>query len=445
MATLQANHARISQDLDTPRQAPNRIAEKHTKERVCSFAAHSALGAQLLENLQAQITNQERTNELSMQDALLDSLRTIRAQHARASQALRDESTINKCLTADLQAERVARKSAEDMLADLLPKNFALVEHNKLLTTRDTTLQNDISSFLSQSSNNSRMQLVLEDKSHLTPAPRMFGKDLGNSVSHSNPLSPIISLSPYTQDLLADALLHIQGATGPPSSITLSVESRQTALRAQLVTVQDELHITKRQLSITEQRCDTLSTKVACLQEHVSTCVDECGAALEVERELRYEVEARVQELLCETTALKDGKTDCRKTPMAWKETGDQVYRMSDIAVAAFERCDILEEENRKQRDLIRELSEKVTSQEGITEIRRLRDEVACYAKLVTGLQMREREHIVDMRFKTIAGQVLDVFIFLTFFTYNPLTTCRDSRKGSGREAVGKSKYTTNG
>jgi chromosome segregation ATPase len=204
------------------------------------------------------------------------------------------------------------------------------------------------------------------------------------------------------------------------------------------VVVQDELHIAKRQLSATEERCDALSAKVSLLQNHISTCVDECGAALEVERELRYEVEERVRELLCETTALKgqakviECKAECKRTSMgAWKETDGQVDPMSGIVVAVFERCDTLEEENLK---LIRELSENVVTHEGLqTEVNKLKEDVVRYEKIVTGLQMKEKERTVDMRLKTQAGRVHDLFTLCALLAADGIC-CSASPKGRGRE-----------
>lgn len=391
-------------ELDGIPNAFRPVEDEPAKARICSFAAHSALGRQLLETLQAQLTLQRHGKaEHSMKSGILNSLRTIRAQYAETSRALRNETTTNASLTTQLQAERTARKLAEVSLADLLLQNFVLVEHNKLLVGRDTALQDDISSLVSQSTADNWMRLVLEDKLRSVSSACKFGNDEANPILRSSRSS--ISETPHRQEGMLACI---------SESFSPTTEYRSTALRAQLVAVQDELHVTKRQLSVAEQRCDALSAKATSLQEHIFTCVDECGAALEVERELRYEVEARVHALLCETMALKsqakligDG-TDCQRMSMdVWKETSGHAHQMSGIAAAALERCDTLEKENLKQKDLIHELSERLATHEGLqTESKKLNSDIKRYHKKLIALQMKEKERAVDRQLQIKAVQV---------------------------------------
>ncbi|KIM87061.1 hypothetical protein PILCRDRAFT_815518 [Piloderma croceum F 1598] len=405
-ATLANSSPRISLDLDITRDSFHPAEEEHTQEHACSLAAHSALGVQLLEALQSQLSTQRiMKSDNSARDALSNSLRTIRAQYAQVSRALREELKTNSSLSADLQTEHAARKLAEDALADILLQNFTLFEHNKLLISRDTALRND-TSFISKFTADHRTRFASKDKLRSAFLVRSFGEDVANPDCHSRHSS--ISAAPRTQDILIDSLPRTQSMIDLPGSISPKAESRHTTLEIQLVAVQDELHITKRQLSATEQRCDTLSAKVASLQKYMSSCVDTCSTALEVERGLRYEVEMRVHELLCETTALKgqakivEGEFDGEKT-----EKDGYVHQMSSITATILERCESLEKENLKQKDLIRDMSEKLATRGDLqTEAKQLRDDITCYEKLTNDLQMKEKERSVDMRLGAKAGKV---------------------------------------
>ena len=106
------------------------------KSAFLPLSAHSALGAQLLETLQAQFMIQnDSTKQNTMEDRYLNSMKALRAQHACVSRMLREESTTNALLIMVLQTERAARKIAEGWPSpDLLSKNFTLVQNtNDLL------------------------------------------------------------------------------------------------------------------------------------------------------------------------------------------------------------------------------------------------------------------------------------------------------------------------
>ena len=431
-ATLADSSPRTSLDLDIAHDSFHPAEEEHTKEHACSLAAHSALGVQLLEALQSQLSAQRiMKSDSSARDGLSNSLRTIRAQYAQVSRALREELKTNGSLSADLQTERAARKLAEDALADILLQNFTLVEHNKLLVSRDTALRNDIS-FISKFTADHRTRFASEDKLRSALSVRSFDENAAYLDCHSRHSS--ISAAPHTQDILIDSLLRTQSMIDLPGSMLPRAESRHTTLKIQLA-VQDELHITKRQLSVTEQRCDTLSAKVASLQKHISSCVDKCSTALEVERGLRYEVEMKVHELLCETTALKgqakivEGEFDGGKT-----EKDGHVHRMSSITAAILERCDSLEKENLKQRDLIRDMSEKLATHGDLqTEAKQLRDDITCYEKLTNDLQIKKKERSVDMQLGAKAGKVCD--LFLQTLLVDDGICCRDLPRGRGERS----------
>jgi hypothetical protein len=429
-ATLADSSPRTSLDLDIAHDSFHPAEEEHTKEHACSLAAHSALGVQLLEALQSQLSAQRiMKSDSSARDGLSNSLRTIRAQYAQVSRALREELKTNGSLSADLQTERAARKLAEDALADILLQNFTLVEHNKLLVSRDAALRNDIS-FISKFTAD---RFASEDKLRSALSVHSFSKDVANPDCHSRHSS--ISAAPHTQDILIDSLLRTQSMIDLSGSMPPKAESHHTTLKIQLVAVQDALHITKRQLSVIEQRCDTLSAKVASLQKHISSCVDECSTALEVERGLRHEVEMRVHELLCETTALKgqakmvEGEFDGEKT-----EKDGRVHQMSSITAAIVERCDSLEKENLKQKDFIRDMSEKLATRGDLeTEAKQLRDDITCYEKLTNDLQMKKKERSVDMRLGAKAGKVCD--LFLQTVLVDDGICCRDLPRGRGERS----------
>jgi hypothetical protein len=95
-----------------------------------------------------------------------------------------------------------------------------------------------------------------------------------------------------------------------------------------------------------------------------------------------------------------------------WKEPGGHIHQMNCIVAAAFERCETLEKENLQQNDLILDLSQKVAARDGLErEAILLKDGVARYETMVTELQMKEKEHTVDIRLKTKAAQVSDLFL----------------------------------
>jgi len=90
------------------------------------------------------------------------------------------------------------------------------------------------------------------------------------------------------------------------------------------------------------------------------------------------------------------------------------IRQMNSITAAILERCDILEKENLKQKDLIRDMSEQLATHGDLqTEAKQLRDDITRYQKL-TNDQMKERERSVDMRLGAKAGKVCDLFSLST-------------------------------
>jgi len=91
-------------------------------------------------------------------------------------------------------------------------------------------------------------------------------------------------------------------AERPTLGITLE---HPGSLRAELVSTRDELHIAQVRLSTTDQECASLTQRVSALQKQLVMCLDSSSQALEVERELRADVEERAQALADENAALK--------------------------------------------------------------------------------------------------------------------------------------------
>lgn len=422
IASLKSDQARISRDLEATRDALAYEKEEREKDRVCSLSAHSALGAKLLETLQAQFTAREHADERTVTDDMpVNSLRRLRAQHVQVSRALRQESKANAFLTKELQTERAARQEAEDTVADLLLKNFDLFEHNKLLIGRDTALQTDISSMVTKSYADHWTRLALEDELRRVRSGRTSENDVVNLISHSRHSN---LERHHTQDIIMDPLLRTAGGTNVSESAYLTIESNQAALRLKLVAAQDKLQVAEQKLVVALDRCHTLSGKVSSLQNYITTCVDKCGAALEVERQLRYDIEARMQNLPYEELVLKSqepiddsGNTDSRTSVGVWTQSTGHVQQMNLIAIAAFERCDILEKENLKQVDLVRELSAKISAQDNFQrELLELKDKVICYEKMERAMSSI-RGQTMDIRLKTRTSRVSGAQLFVEYPT----------------------------
>lgn len=402
IAGLGDSRAHISQDPDAAREALSMSKGEHTRDRVCSLAAHSALGAQLLDTLHAQLSAQKTlAQESDMRDGLLNSLRQIRAQYTDVSRKLRNALVVNCSLTAELEKERAARVTAESALANLASKNLTLIEHNKVLLGREPTLPND--SFISHR----RSHLATD--SHLQVA---IPARMAIPMSHSRQSS--ISEAYQPQAFLAEPSLRQLEGSSASGLICWTTEFRRAALRTKLIAAENELHIAKQHLAISERRCDTLSTKVSSLQANLTICVDECSRALAVERELRYEVEARVHDLWCKAQSFEDQgrdletEADCKPFPVkAWRQTGGYVRQMNAISMAAFDRCDALERDNLKQNDIIAELSKKIADHENLVKgVDILGQDIARYKGTIAELETRVRERFEDRYYRLKARKV---------------------------------------
>jgi hypothetical protein len=123
-------------------------------------------------------------------------------------------------------------------------------------------------------------------------------------------------------------------ADRPTLGITLE---HQGDLRAELVSTRDELHITQVRLSTSDQQCATLTRRVTALQEQLVMCLDSSSQALEVERELRADVEERSRVLAEENGAMKTRLTLLEEAfpngqaPEAWVKHSSSSGKDSDV------------------------------------------------------------------------------------------------------------------
>lgn len=181
--------------------------------------------------------------EEQLRENLIISLRTTRAKSGELSRSLREQELVNASLKVQLEEEHLARIHLETELARIASINTTLLEHNGLLASRDSALQDDITT-------------LMASKHH------------------------------------------------PCTAIEETSES-PTITRQELVSAQDDLFLTEQHLLKSQRQCTELSNQVTHLQENLATCMDESGRALELERELRRDVEAKVHQLLSEMAEMR--------------------------------------------------------------------------------------------------------------------------------------------
>ncbi|KZP11998.1 hypothetical protein FIBSPDRAFT_937224 [Athelia psychrophila] len=389
LAELTDHHMRMSQDLDSTREELASVKHEGAKDRVCSLAAHSALGAQLLNTLQTQLDAQKTlAQETTVRDSLLNSLRQSRAQHTEISRKLRNTLFINSTLAAELDKERSARTAAENALAELASKNLGLTEQNKMLSSREL-----VTDLLSNKPARSMLDTAI------FPSRRTMSRASSRRPSISEVFNPYESISERSSETNA-----------PSGSICWTAEFRQATLRNKLSTIQEEYNITKGRLLIAEQRCDAFGKKLSSLQTNFNLCVDECGRALATERELRYEVERRLHGFRAGSQRLSDSDSDSDleddgsaiESLFPAKTQGQSVFHvrhLNAIAMNAFERCDTLEKENLTQRDVIDEYSRRIRDLESVEDFM-LKDHIVRYKDDTAGLRIALRVRAEDKQFR---------------------------------------------
>ncbi|KAJ6502561.1 hypothetical protein C8R45DRAFT_976996 [Mycena sanguinolenta] len=273
IAELESRHTMISVELEETRDALNseraarRTSNRFSTLSLSRFSSISSSGSD------GGSDQNDADYERRLRDELQETVKKIRAQNALISRSLRQKEETCTSLSTALEEERSARRAADDEVARLTAANFTLLEHNKLLVGRDATLQEDISSLITKSQADEWMRGVLEAELHRRGPP---------SPEHANE------------------------ASSPPKAErpTLTLEN-QGNLRAELVSTRDELHITKVRLATSEKECATLTKRVSALQKELVMCLDSSSQALEVERELRADVEERFMDMADKNDGLK--------------------------------------------------------------------------------------------------------------------------------------------
>jgi len=327
MAHLQSSHTKISVELEATRDTLiHERAERASERNSMPSPSH------LVVALDGQFnTGTNLAYEWKLRHEMLCSLK---GQNARLVRTLREREECCTTLTVDLETERTARKQALDEIAQLSVANFNLSEHNKLLVDRDAALQIGIFSLITKSHPNTWMPKALEADLHgahgnaVTPP-----LDGGDSKTH-----PV----EFIHHLIAFPLQSSSSdATHPTPG--LSLPKKSTSILTQLISTRDELHITQTRLAASVRQCTTLTERMASLQANITLCVDESARALEVERELRADIELRMREMLVENEALRRGTGtrpvesemgETRPYGEVWRKVGE----VEEMAVNASKR-----------------------------------------------------------------------------------------------------------
>ncbi|KAJ7685170.1 hypothetical protein DFH06DRAFT_1157682 [Mycena polygramma] len=296
IAELESRHTRISVELEETRDALNSERATRRSSNRFSTLSHARFSSVSSSTHGSEGSEQNDADyELRLREELQDSLKKIRSQNALISRSLRQKEESCASLSNALEEERSARKAADKEVARLSSANFTLLEHNKLLVGRDAALQQDISTLITKSQADEWMRGVLETELRRRGPPNL---DASNQLSEPQP-----------------------EPDRPSVGITLEDQGN---LRAELVSTRDELHIAQIRLSTSEQQCATLTQRVSSLQKQLVMCLDSSSQALEVERELRADVEERSRGLAEENFALKTRLTSLDEAfpdgqaPNAW-------------------------------------------------------------------------------------------------------------------------------
>ena len=306
--------------------------EQSSAEQVCSPLEFFTPGAHLLEILQSHFASQpDVTGDPSTNDRLLISLRATRSQLGRASRSLREQLAANASLHEELQSERAARLSAEKTLTNTIMEKENLVEQLNSLSGLTLDLQANTSI------------AAMSPESYMQTCAFATEMDLRKA------------LQPYSASSASSSLMLMSdgGVVYDQRYSTLALEDLDRPERSNL------------DHSLLKRKCETLSAKVSSLQENMMTCLDECAAALELERHLRYEVEGRLhvcemQSLKCDMKPLEQTVTSVEPLANSSTESSDRFHQINAITTASFDRCDALERENLEQRDIIRDLSQRL-------------------------------------------------------------------------------------
>jgi hypothetical protein len=280
IALLESHNSRISGELKAARDAlVDEREDRRIERQSIVMSAPSGTSRDGQTGTDSHINeHSEILYERKLRMEILESLKRVRAQNMTISRSLRESQDNYASLSSVLEAEQREKEELREEIKRLSQKNFMLFEHNKLLVSRDSALQDEISSLMTKSQADDWMRAVLEEE--LQTARK----------------------SPIEQ---AHGLIsaHVKRSGIPAPSITLE---HQGPLRAQLVAARDELHVARRCLEKSEKKCEEMESRVSSLQREMSQCLDSSAQALDVERELRNEVEEYARKLEEENARLKD-------------------------------------------------------------------------------------------------------------------------------------------
>ncbi|KAF7304871.1 hypothetical protein MKEN_01201300 [Mycena kentingensis (nom. inval.)] len=271
MAAMESKHSRVCAELEEARDAlSSERASRRSTHRfsTLSHARFSSVSSSTTHGSDGADEVNDIEYERRLRNELQETLKKIRAQNDAVTRSLRQQEDANSSLMAALEEERAARKTVEEEFARLSTLNLTLFEHNKLLAGRDAALQEDISTLMTKAQAEKCMRAALE------------------------------------------AELSRRSTTPSPAIET-----------AELTSVREELQQATDRLSSAEDECAILRERVSTLQHQLVMCVDSSSQAIELERELRSDMEERARVLEEENITLRarlDIATPDEMTPGAW-------------------------------------------------------------------------------------------------------------------------------
>ncbi|KAJ3782289.1 hypothetical protein GGU10DRAFT_83639 [Lentinula aff. detonsa] len=281
IALLESHNSRMSVELNATRNALVDEREDRRIERQSLIMSAPSTNFSAQTGLDSLINEQsELLYERKLRLEILETLKKIRTQNMTLSQSLQESQENYASMGSVLEAEKREKEELQEEIKELSHRNFTMYEHNKLLVGRDKVLQEEISSLMTKSQADDWMRSVLEEELRKQRSKQGSPNDDACDL-HDTSLSHQISAP----------------------AITLE---HQGPLRAQLVAARDELHVARRCLEVSQERCEELENRVASLQRNMTQCLDSSAQALEVERELRAEIEKYSQNLEEDNTRLKD-------------------------------------------------------------------------------------------------------------------------------------------
>ncbi|KAJ3987321.1 hypothetical protein F5890DRAFT_1498432 [Lentinula detonsa] len=281
IALLESHNSRISVELNATRNALVDEREDRRIERQSLIMSAPSTNFSAQTGLDSLINEQsELLYERKLRLEILATLKKIRTQNMSLSQSLQESQENYASMGSVLEAEKREKEELQEEIKELSHRNFILYEHNKLLVGRDKVLQEEISSLMTKSQADDWMRSVLEEELRKQRSKQGSPNDDACDL-HDTSLSHQISAP----------------------AITLE---HQGPLRAQLVATRDELHVARRCLEVSQERCEELENRVLSLQRNMAQCLDSSARALEVERERRAEIEKHSQNLEEDNTRLKD-------------------------------------------------------------------------------------------------------------------------------------------